>query len=67
MIAACDAGVPCGADSVLLHELCGTASLCGEDSVEAALGLKLSPEELAVARQRADALAIRSRELRGRH
>jgi TPR repeat protein len=66
MLAACDAGVPCGADSVLLHELCGTASLCGEDSVEAALGLKLSPEELVVARQKADALAIRSRDLRGR-
>lgn len=66
MLAACDAGVPCGADSVLLHELCGTASLCGEDSVEAALGLKLSPEELVVARQQADALAIRSRDLRGR-
>ncbi|MDV9042482.1 hypothetical protein [Stenotrophomonas sp. RAC2] len=66
MIAACDAGVPCGADSALLHELCGTASLCGEDSVEAALGLKLSPEELVVARQRADALAARSRDLRSR-
>ena len=67
MMAACDAGVPCGADSALLHELCGRSIMCGGDSVQAAVVQQLSAAERALARQQADALALRSRGLRGQH
>ncbi len=53
MLAACDRGLPCGADSPLLHQLCATGSMCGAGSVAEALGLSMSPDELDQARARA--------------
>ncbi len=67
MMAACDAGVPCGANSALLHDLCGRSFMCSGQSVQAAVVQQLSAAERALARQQADALALRARGLRGQH
>ena len=56
MLAACDAGLPCGPGSPLLHQLCATGMMCGVESVAEAWGQILSPQELAQAQASAAAL-----------
>ena len=56
MLAACDAGLPCGPGSPLLHQLCATGTMCGADSVADAWGQMLSPQELEQAQASAAAL-----------
>ncbi|HIE4564549.1 TPA: hypothetical protein ACXNIY_002628 [Stenotrophomonas maltophilia] len=64
MLAACNVGVACGPSSPLLHQLCGTGLLCGADSVQEALAMTLTVEEMVQARERANEVMELSRRIR---
>ncbi|HDS1578044.1 TPA: hypothetical protein QEL15_000060 [Stenotrophomonas maltophilia] len=65
ILAGCQKGVPCGADSALLNRMCGQAGMCGYGSVEDtyANGV-LTNEEMSEARSRASTIIAMSRKMK---
>lgn len=67
MIAGCRSGVPCGRDSALLNRLCARNGGCGDGVVEVLYADGgLTPDQLALAYERADEIMADSRRLGGR-